>query len=225
MDPITAGILLAATLLGVGESNKQRRLVEQQMAEEERRRQEAERRFQETYDQLHGMLSGILDPAYSAIPQHVIDQIVARAGQDISQQQRVASERALRDLARRGLAGSSLVDQRQVTLDQATQRTLSDARMRAEQAALEQTLGIQSQARNLLGQLAGMSAGMSQTQAQWAQQAAQQLLTHSQQAGNTFAQLAGTLLAPYMGQLFGQQPLALQGASTQMKAPAISWGS
>lgn len=148
---------------------------------------EAQRRYEENYERLSNLLSGILDPGYSAISPELIDALVGRAGTDIARAQARTNEQILRDQARRGLAGHSLVDQRQAYVDERAQEALADARLRAELEAANLTAQQQAQARNIL-------AGVTADNMRASQLAAQNLMGSLGQAADTYSALAGTLL-------------------------------
>src|SRR5690606_22208381 len=97
----------------------------------------------------------------------------------------------LRQQARRGLAGHSLIDQRQAYLGERAQETLADARLRAQLEAQNLTAQQQAQARALLAGLTSENFGAMQ-------QAARDLISSQGQLANTYAALAGRLVAPYL---------------------------
>lgn len=192
---------LASAWLAYDSQRRAERLARQQY-------QQTQQAYQQAYDQLYNMLSPILDPNFSAIPQSLIDQIVGRAAEDIGRLQSQAEDRALRDLARRGLAGSSLVDQRNVAIAERANQALTDARLQAQLRAQEMTNQIQSQARNLLAGLTSQNFGAMQ-------QAAQGLIDQAQGAADSYASLLGNLISPYLQNWLYGNNQGQPGTSTQ----------
>src|SRR5690606_11152534 len=131
-------------------ANRQQQLLEQQFQATQPTPEQVA-----LYNQMYSQLQQILDPNYSAVPQSLLNEIVQMAAQDISRNQQLANEQALRNLARRGLAGSSLVDQANVRIADRANELLANARTQAQMNALNLSRQIQQQAMNLA---AGLSA-------------------------------------------------------------------
>lgn len=172
---------------------------------------EAQRRYDRNYAQLENLLSGILSSDYSAVSPELIDALVGRAGTDIARAQARTNEQILRDQARRGLAGHSLVDQRQAYVDERAQDALADARLRAELEAQNLTAQQQAQARSLL-------AGVTADNMRASQLAAQNLLDSYGQAADTFSTLAGTILGGIDWQNFLKPKTVLDNETTEPTA-------
>lgn len=191
MPPWLLATLAAA--LTYSSQRQQQRLAQQQY-------DQAQRAYQQAYDQLYNLLSPILASDYSAIPQSYIEQVVGRAGEDVARLQRQQMDQALRNLARRGMAGSSLLEQQNVAIGERAQRALTDARLMAEGRAQDLTAQQQAQARSLLAGLTSQNFGAMQS-------AAQNLLAQASQATDTYSTLLGNLLTPYIyNWMYGGQP-------------------
>lgn len=163
-------------------ANRQQQLLEQQFQATQPTPEQVA-----LYNQMYSQLQQILDPNYSAVPQSLLNEIVQMAAQDISRNQQLANEQALRNLARRGLAGSSLVDQANVRIADRANELLANARTQAQMNALNLSRQIQQQAMNL-------AAGLSAENAQQRQLAFQSLINQAGQASDTFARAGGSLL-------------------------------
>ena len=87
---------------------------------------------------------------FRAIPQEAIDAALAQVKRDLAQQQAGLSEQALAMAARRGLAGSSLVDQAIANIGAEAARELSRTRTQAELSAEQLTRQYAQQALNML---------------------------------------------------------------------------
>ena len=178
---------LGGAMAGLLSSAAGNRAYADQAALDQQLLADAQQRYNQNYQLLSSELADILSADYRAIPQEQIDRIVAASARDIAEQQARASEQILRDQARRGLAGHSLVDQRQAYVDRQAQQALADTRLRAETEADRLTQQAKAQARSLLAGLTSENLA-----AQLA--AARDLRSNLQQTGSTFTDLAGTLL-------------------------------
>lgn len=157
---VPALLSLVGTVYAVNQANQRsreaQRLAEQQMQrEQELARPTAEQAAR--YNQLVNQLAYIagIDPTnmfvteglrggatldapevrqgrFDVIPDDVLDAVISNAQADITEQLRRSQEQVLENLARRGLAGSSLVDERQAFLEREANRSLADIRARAQ---------------------------------------------------------------------------------------------
>src|SRR5690606_38662609 len=141
MDPLTAALLLVGTIYSTSQANKRDREARKLAKEQMKREQELAKPTAEQaakYNQLVNQLSYIagIDPTnmflteglrggatidapevrqgkFDVIPDEVLDAVISNAQSDIMEQLGRSQERVLENLARRGLAGSSVVDERQ----------------------------------------------------------------------------------------------------------------
>lgn len=221
---------LASLLVGVGSTIASNRARKRELDLIEKQRQEAQRRYDENYALLSSELADILAGDYQAISPEQIDRVVATVARDLGEMQARSNEQILRDQARRGLGGHSLIDQRQAYVDRKAQQDLADARLQAETQAANLTAQQQAQARSIL---AGVTAD--NLQAQMA--ATQSLLSDLDRAGSTFSDLAGTLLGSLDWTNWlkgGSQDTSFQLGSQQsgfgdvwrnyQRQPTVQWG-
>lgn len=157
---IPAVLSLAGTVYATTQANKRARQAQRLAEDQMRREQELAKPTAEQaakYNQLVNQLAYIagIDPTnmfvteglrggatidapevrqgrFDVIPDDVLDAVISRAQADIMEQLGRSQERVLEDLARRGLAGSSVVDERQAFLEREANRNLADIRARAQ---------------------------------------------------------------------------------------------
>ena len=157
---IPAALALVGTVYATNQANKRAREAQRLAEEQMRREQELAKPTAEQaakYNQLVNQLAYIagIDPTnmfvteglrggatiappevrqgrFDVIPDDVLDAVISNAQTDIMEQLARSQERVLENLARRGLAGSSVVDERQAFLEREANRHLADIRARAQ---------------------------------------------------------------------------------------------
>lgn len=157
---VPALISLAGTIYATNQANKRAREAQKLAEEQMRREQELAKPTAEQaakYNQLVNQLAYIagIDPTnmflteglrggatvappevrqgrFDVIPDDVLNTVISNAQADVMDQLRRSQEQVLENLARRGLAGSSVVDERQAFLEREANRHLADIRARAQ---------------------------------------------------------------------------------------------